>query len=391
MPTLNAVFKLFDGYSSTIDKVNRKTDEATNKMIRASGQTDRFNDSLKATGTSAGTASSGLNKFVSVAMLVAGAIKGMSITDEFTNTSARLNLINDGSQTQLELQNKIFAAAQRSRGAYADMASAVAKLELNAGDAFGSNNEAVAFTELLQKSFKVGGASQTEQSSGLLQLTQAMAAGKLQGDEFRSIMENAPLVADAIAKFTKKSKGELKEMSSKGEITADIIKASMFAASDEINDRFKRMPMTFADVWNKIKNNATKSFSGVMNSINDSINTTNFDNLIVSITGGIALLASGVAKLLGFIADVSSFFKSNWSVISPIIMGIVTALVIYNAVAAITNTIMGIQTAMASASAAAKMMEAGATFTATAAQYGFNAALMACPLTWIIMLIRRQT
>ena len=181
MASLNAMFKLFDGYSTTINKINRKTDEATNKILKASGATDSFNSKLKNTGSSAGIFSSGLGKVASVAALAVAAMKGMSIADEFTNTSARLNLINDGLQTQAELQDKIFAAANRSKGAYSSMADAVAKLQLNAGEQFKTNDEAIAFTELLQKSFKVGGTSGTEQSSAMLQLTQAMGAGKLQG------------------------------------------------------------------------------------------------------------------------------------------------------------------------------------------------------------------
>jgi len=261
------MFKLFDGYSSTIDKINRKTDEATNKILKASGQTDKFNSKLDATGASAGKAAGGLGKFVSAAALIAGAIKGMSITDEFMNTSARLDLINDGLQTQEELQNKIFAAADRSKGAYTNMAAAISKMGILAEDAFSSNDELIAFTELVQKSFKVGGASASEQSSALLQLTQAMAAGRLQGDEFRSIMENAPMIADAIATFTGKSKGELKEMSAEGTITSDIIKNAMFMAADDITEKFNAMPMTFADAWNKIKNSLLQDFGPTIETI----------------------------------------------------------------------------------------------------------------------------
>ena len=201
MATLKAMFKLFDGYSKTISVINKKTDEATNKILNASGVTDKFNRKLEATGASAKKASSGLGKFLSIAALIAAVVKGIAIVDEFTNTATRLDLINDGLQTQVELQNKIFAAAKRSRGAYTAMADAVAKMGLLAKDSFTNNNELIAFTELVQKSFKLSGASQSEQSSALLQLTQAMAAGRLQGDEFRSIMENAPMIADAIAKY----------------------------------------------------------------------------------------------------------------------------------------------------------------------------------------------
>lgn len=313
--TLKAMFKLMDGYSSTIDMIERKTDEATNKILRASKSTDQFNDQLDATGASAGTAAGGLKKLIGVTALLAATKKGMDIADEYTNTSARLDLINDGLQTQAELQDKIFAAADRAKGAYTDMASAISKMGLLAGDQFKSNDELIAFTELIQKSFKVGGASSSEQSSALLQLTQAMSAGKLQGDEFRSIMENAPMIADAIAKFTGKSKGELKEMSAEGTITSDIIKGAMFNMADEINGKFEKMPMTFADVWNKIKNGALQAFAPIIEGVNTIINSATFMSLIDGIIVGVNLLSMVISGLVGFIAD-------NWPVIQAILIAI---------------------------------------------------------------------
>lgn len=315
MPTLKAMFKLFDGYTATIDKINRKTDEAVSKMLGASKSTDQFNDQLDATGASAGAAAGGLKKLIGVTALLAIAKKGMDTSDEYTNTSARLDLINDGLQTQAELQDKIFAAADRSKGAYTDMASAISKMGLLAGDQFKSNDELIAFTELIQKSFKVGGASSTEQSSALLQLTQAMSAGKLQGDEFRSIMENAPMIAEAIAKFTGKSKGELKEMSADGTITSEIIKGAMFNMADDINGKFAKMPMTFADVWNKIKNGALQAFAPIIEGVNTIINSAAFNAIIGSIIVGVNFLSSAIRGLINIIAE-------NWPLIQSILMAI---------------------------------------------------------------------
>ncbi len=322
MATLKAMFKLMDGYTSTIDKVNRKTDEATTKILGASRSTDKFNQKLVETSDSANSAAGGLSKFVAVAAMLAAGIKGIGFVDDYTNTSARLSLINDGLQTQADLQDKIFAAANRSKGAYTDMAAAISKMGLLAGDSFKSNDELIAFTELIQKSFKIGGASQTEQQSGLLQLTQAMAAGKLQGDEFRSIMENAPMVAAAIAKFTGKSKGELKDMSKDGTITADVIKNAMFAMGDDINEKFKTMPMTFTDIWNKIKNSATQAFAPIFIDISDFINSSGFLNFINGIINGIYVLAGVVSYISGLIID-------NWPIIKTILIGIGIMLAVY--------------------------------------------------------------
>lgn len=315
MATLKAMFKLFDGYSITIDKITRKTDEATNKMLKAGNQTDKFNEKLNKTGNSSSFLSSGLGKLAGTVLTITTALKGMQLSDELTNTNARLNLINDGLQTQAELQEKIYASATLSRGAYMDMAGAISKMGLLAGEAFGSNDELIAFTELIQKSFKVGGASQTEQSSAMLQLSQAMAAGKLQGDEFRSIMENAPMIAQAIANYTGKSKGELKELSSEGLITADIIKNAMFNASDEINAQFKQMPITFADVWNKIKNGLLSAFTPISQAFSNIINSESFMSVINALIIGVNILGSALGGLIDLIV-------SGWDIIGPFIIAI---------------------------------------------------------------------
>ena len=247
MPTLSAVFKLNNQFSSAVDKIYNSTVKAKNAILGASKSADDFGKKLSGMKKSSDSANSSLKGLIASAVSVAGVMKGLDITDAYTNTNARLAMINDGLQTQAQLNDKVFQAAQRSRGSYMEMASAVSKMNLLAGDTFKTNDEAIAFTELLTKSLKVSGASQGEQSSAFLQLTQALAAGKLQGDEFRSIMENAPMVAQAIADFTGKSKGELKEMSAEGTITADIIKNAMFMAADDIESKFSKMPKTFGD------------------------------------------------------------------------------------------------------------------------------------------------
>jgi tape measure domain-containing protein len=276
---------------------------------------------LNATGVSATTAGTGLEKLVGKVAMLTGAMKGIDISDSYMNTSARLGLITDDLKEQKALQKDIFAAANRSKGSYAGMANAVAKLGITAMDAFGSNSELVGFTELLQKSFKVGGASQSEQSSGLLQLTQAMAAGKLQGDEFRSIMENAPMVAMAIAEYTGKSKGELKEMSADGLITADIIKNAMFMAADDINSKFADMPYTFADIWTKVKNGGLKAFDPVINKINKLINTDGFMSFVDRVIGGFNTAANAVSWFIDAIV-------AGWPVIQPILFAISSVMLV---------------------------------------------------------------
>ena len=329
MATLKAMFKLFDGYSSTINKINRKTEEATSKILNASGATDKFNKKLENMGAGANKASNGLGKLVKTFISLKAVKKGIEIIDNFSNTAARLNLINDGLQDQAELQNKIFAAAKRSRGAYDSMADAVAKMGLLAKDAFTSNDELIAFTELVQKSFKLGGASSSEQSSALLQLTQAMAAGRLQGDEFRSIMENAPMIADAIAKYMGKPKGELKELAAEGAITADIIKNAVFDSAKNINDMFDDMPRTFGDTWNEIKNGALQAFVPVMQNINALINSPGFIQLIDSLIKGFDAVAFVVNIVIDAIREIGEMISAFWPIIEPILIAVTAALTLW--------------------------------------------------------------
>jgi tape measure domain-containing protein len=267
MATLNSIFKLTDGYSRTVDKVMAKTDAASTKLMGASKSADAFNNKLNGMNKNASLASSGLGKLVGTVVSLAAVQKTLNLADEMTLTSARLDLVNDGLQTTAELQDKIFASAQRARGEYASTASSVAKLGLLAGDAFNSNDEIVAFTETFQKMAKVSGSSLSESTNAMYQLTQAMAAGRLQGDEFRSIMENAPMLAQAIAKSLGKSTGELREMASDGLITSNVIKTAMFSAADEVNAKFAEIPMTFSQAWTVIQNTLLQKFLQVIQKI----------------------------------------------------------------------------------------------------------------------------
>lgn len=352
MATLNAMFRLYDGYSRSIASIISNTNRATDRILNASSATDSFNARLTATSnntnsfndnltdagnsvdgfnsslintsTSANIVNNGLRRLVGTLLSLAAVKKGMDLTDTYVNTNARLSLINDGLQTQLELQNKIFAAADRAKGSYSEMADAVAKMGLLAGDAFSGNNELIAFTELIQKSFKLGGADTSEQQGAMRQLSQAMASGRLQGDEFVSISENAPLILDAISRYTKLSRGELKELSSDGAISADIIKNAIFDMGDDIEDKFKTMPMTFGDIWTKISNGATKAFRPVMESVNNLINTDGFQSLVDGLIIGINMLANEIEWLINFTIE-------NWGIIGPI-LGAVASFYLVNMV-----------------------------------------------------------
>lgn len=314
MPTLDAMFKLLDGYSSTIKRIVEGTDRASKSILGASKRTDDFNDSLKRTEAATARASNGLSQFIKTAVGFAAVKKGMDLADTYTNTNARLGMITNSLAEQRSLQNDIFAAANRARGSYIEMASAASKMRMLAGDSFGSNQEAVAFTELLTKSLKVSGAGTAEQNSAFLQLTQAMAAGRLQGDEFRSVMENAPMVADAIAQYMGKSKGELKELSSQGLITADIVKNAMFQAAGDIEEKFNTMPMTFGDVGTMMINSFLETFGGGFEKVSGMLNSSSFGQILDGWNAGLSFVSGGFNKLVDAIVAGGPIVQTFFSV-----------------------------------------------------------------------------
>lgn len=299
-------------------KAVMETDDELKKMI------NDLNKAEKAANPLAGTMSKLFR------MAAGGFVVKMGIdqTDLYTNNKARLSLINDGLQTQAELQQKIYAAAQRSRGEYSAMVDSVSKLGLLAGDAFSSNNEIIAFTEQLNKAFTISGATTENRNAAMLQLTQAMAAGRLQGDEYVSIMENAPMLIDAISKYTGKTKGELKELSSEGYITSDMIKNALFAASDDINAKFEKMPKTFGSVWTQIKNFATMEFGALMERINGFLNSSTGASMISGITAGISFLADAITWVIDTVQTLGDYVVQNWGVIQPILLSI-TGMLLY--------------------------------------------------------------
>lgn len=325
-----------------------------------------------------------------------GEIIGLS--DTMTQTTARLDLIVDDGGSVEDLQNKIFLSAERARGSYLATADAVSKLGMQASQAFSSNDELIAFTELLNKQFVNAGTEAAGIDSVMLQLTQSMAAGVMQGEELNAIMDNASIIVQDIQRYLQEVQGidasNIKELASEGVVTAEVIKNAMFYAADETNAKFETMPKTFGQVWQSFQNTALMAFQTVLNRMNDFANSEAFNAFIMSAQEAMLVLAGIVTSIFDMIGAIGTFAYENWSIISPIIWGIIGALAIYAAYLAITKAAELASAAgkiilcVASyAHAAATGAEASATAAATAAQYGFNAALLACPITWIIILI----
>ena len=239
--------------------------------------------------------------------------------DQLTSVRSRINLINDGTQTTAEIMDKVFDAAQRSRGSYVDMADSVAKLNMLAKDAFSSNDEAIMFVEQLNKQFKISGASIEESSAAMYQLTQAMAAGKLQGDEFHSIMENAPMLAQSIAQEMGLTVGQLKDMSSQGLITADIIKEALFNSAEETNAKFAEIPMTFAEVGQSIQNEMLLAFQPVLEQLSAIPQNGDFQAFVQGVGVAIRAMAATASASIGIISAAFNGLKTIVTVISQTI------------------------------------------------------------------------
>lgn len=368
-------------------EANREVDDMAEGYRRAAQQEEVLNKGLR-NGTSAADGLLGKVKGI-VATLAAGAgAKALlGLSDKLTSTTARLSFLVDDGGSVDELEQKIMASAQRSRAAYLDTASAIASMGANAGRAFESNDELIAFMEQVNKQFVIGGATAEGQSAAMLQLTQAMAAGALRGEELNSILENAPGIARAIESYMGVAEGSIKSYAEEGLITADVVKNALLSVADETNAKFESMPMTWAQICTKMQNTALAAFEPVLTRLNQVANSAQFNTVIDGAINGLAMLASVATGVLDLLINGASFVVDNWSWISPIVYGLVAAFIAYNAVAFITN---GINAAMALAEgvkAAALMMSTGATFAQTAAQYGLNAALAACPITWIVVAV----
>lgn len=369
--------------------------DSIEQNIRDAGnQQDRFNRRIR-DGT---TAADGLwGKLKGIAATVGGlaaAKKIIGISDDLASTRARLNLIVDDGGSVSELEKKIMASAQRSRSAYFDTASAIASLGANAGAAFANTDEIIAFMEQINKQFVIGGASAQGQAAAMLQLTQAMAAGALRGEELNSILENAPGIARAIESYMGIAEGSIKSYAEQGLITTEVVKNSMFAAADETNAKFESMPKTWAQIWTSMQNKALSIFNPILTKINQIANSEQFTKVTDGIINGLAGIASVATVVLDLLINVASVVVDNWSWLSPIILGVAAALGVYYgrlllvrgaelASAAVSGAVAVAKGIMA----AATMLVTGATWAQVTAQYGLNAAMYACPLVWIIILI----
>nr|WP_300129956.1 tape measure protein [uncultured Butyricicoccus sp.] len=274
-------------------------DGIENSIRQSENQQNRLNQSMRS-GSSA--AEGFLSKVKQVALTLGGVIglqKVVGLSDQLASTTARLNLIVDDGGSLEQLQRQVMASAQNSRADYFETARAIAKMGANAGAAFDSNDEVIAFMEQVNKQFVIGGATAEEQKYAMIQLTQAMGAGALRGEELNSILEQAPGIARAIEQYMGIAEGSIKQVAQKGLVTSEIVKDALFSVADETNEKFNTMPKTWSQIWTGMKNSALSTFSPILRRINEIANTSDFEMM----TNGILDALAGIAGVLSVVFE----------------------------------------------------------------------------------------
>lgn len=380
--------------SQTVDNTERYIRDNTNEQMQ-------FNDAVYAGTTQTDALTGAIKRVVAAYVSIQSVQKALNLSDELTQTTARLdmmvssyNTLNGTMQTTDELTQMIYQSAQNSRASFRDTAASVAKLGNNARDAFASTGEIVQFAELVNKQFTIAGASSTEASNAFLQLTQALGSGVLRGDELNSIFEQAPNLIQTVADYMDVPIGQIREMASEGQITADIVKNAMFTATDDIDAKFNSMPMTWGQLWSYYSNQALMTFQPVLQRLNEIANDANMRTALTGVMNALSGAATVALNVIDVMVTGGAFIVDNWSMIAPVIIGVGTALAVYNGVLilhnayeAASNGLKMIAAIRAVAHGTATAAETAATTGASAAQIAFNAALYACPLTWIVLAI----
>ncbi|HEK4968246.1 TPA: tape measure protein [Clostridioides difficile] len=462
MATIQTSIRIFDGMTpafrhmttamnivlSSFEQLQRTSSNAVNansiirareELARAEAGFDRLERQIRESDNQQRKLNEDINKGASSTDRLVGSAKKLAATylgirtlgglgnlsDQMTSTNARLGMINDGQQSDAGLNKMIFQSAERSRASYLDTAQIVSRIGMNAGKAFSSTKEIVGFAEQLNKKFVIAGASTEEMNSALLQLTQGLGSGVLRGEELNAVFESAPNIIRSIADYLDVDIGKIRGMASEGMLTADIVKNSLLAATEQTNAEFEKMPYTFSQIWTSIKNNAVMIFGVIQKKIEQSMSNKGFrtfiDNFInglyilgnvffnifngiISILGSpffqaftntIIVCVSLIAQALGWVItqalNIANVFAQNWSIIAPAVYGVVAAIAIYSLalagmwaweklVAASKFVVMFAQMLLNT-----QTVEGYKSLVLYAlGQWGVNEAMLACPIFWVV-------
>ena len=432
MATIKQMFELMDGVSPVLNKIDRTVDKTIGKFDRAAkaasgmetaaevgangvrigaeraaspihllgGLVDGLNQKLRSAGDGVfGKLRTGLsgmvgqfalatiaaNAFMSALSYISGLPERLTrASDAYAGIQARLRMVAGGAQQAAELNDLIYVSAQRARGSYEEMADSVSKIAMTAKKAFPDARDVVPFMEGIQKLFVIGGTGVEQQKNAMLQLTQALGSGKLQGDEFRSIAEAAPLIEQMVARYMQIDPGQLKAISSEGKITADILRNSILTNLDLIEEQFGNMGRTWEQNMQVIKNAGQRAFAPVFAEINALANSEAGQTFANAVVWGLHIAAAAILGVINNVKWLGGVIADHGALIEPILMGLGIAFLALGTSAAASGSMAALG---AMKHAAALAVETAAKLASIAAQEGLNAALYACPLTWIIGLI----
>lgn len=347
----------------------------------------RFNQEIQAGAQQTNGLTNMIKKVAGAYINVQNAGKVLDISDELTQATMRLDLMNDGLQSTPELVNMVYAAARSTHTPFLETADAIAKMGNEAGGAFGSNAELIAFMDQANKQFAIGGAGAEDQAAAMEQLRQAMAAGTFSGNELNSVLAAAPQIAGAIEQSMGWAEGSVMSYAQEGAVTAEVVKNALLSVADETNAAYENVPVTFSQMMTDLKSGALKAFQPLLQGINDIVNSEIFQSFAEGAVEALGILAGMATDVFDMMMAAGGFIADNWSIIEPLILGVAAALIVYNATMGIAWLTTLQETAAKIAGVAASGAQAVATFAATVAQQGLNAALAACPVTWIVIAI----
>lgn len=307
--------KGFDQMTAAIKEGNSALIDTIENQSRLGRETQKTNDQ-------AGKLLSTIKRIAAAAGVTTLVRSFLDFSDTQAQINARLNLMNDGFQTTNELSEMIYQSALRSKAAYSDTADAVGKMGLNAGNAFSSNQELIAFTEQVNKQFKIGGASAQEQSNAMVQLTQAMAAGVLRGQDLNSILAAAPGIARTIEESMGWASGSIKQYAEDGKVTAQVVKNALLDMADQTNQKFESIPMTLSDAMTQAQNIVQHEVKQMAQSWNDFIQTDQGQEILGEAISLLSVMAQVGTDALSGIGSAALFVADNMDMILPILAAV---------------------------------------------------------------------
>lgn len=360
---------------------------STNETLR---QTQTEFDHTGVRGTNAfNKMTNALRNYITTYGVAMGARWLLKTSDEMSMINAKINMINNTMLSTVELNKLIFQTAQNARAGYAEMANTITRIKMNAGGVFKNTLETVQFAEVLNKQFKIAGATMEETNAATLQLTQALGSGVLRGDELNSVFESAPTLLQAIADYMNVPIGKIRQMAKEGQITADVIKNALLDPQtiNKVNEQFSELPLTWQDLWVRATNNVKLGLMETNDLLSNFANSDGMLAFVDNLVGMTQAISTFMAMALMGLANIANFVYENWSMIAPVLITVLALFALYKGELIVMKALEMAHALRTNAVVIAKQLWTVATTGQTNAQLALNMALYACPLTWYVAMI----